>query len=812
MNLLTEFKVADQNARRWASVFGYKPEEEDRAAIYGQMFAVMSINATIDFDLANIGSLLFDELQQAYFDAPAGTLSKGQLATLEVALKAVKRRIDMILSREAELVDTGIDIELAVILIKEKVLYMAVVGESQIIVAREGQIANISDSLIDPDNDKFMRTGSMFLESGDQMLLLTSDLAKLYGEKQWQDVFAAVSTDDLNVLKGAGFLIGMDVTKPAKPEPVVAEMSAETASQMESSESQPAVEHTEQASDEQVFDHNHHEKPVVSIDHPEQTMPVVESELADDEEWVEVGPSILDRAKQKFTEIRSVVQPKVLSGISAVRTTAQSKLEEFKERRSQPEMELELEEQPGSHKVEADTYEGEDYEYNDAGGSDRFEQIKRTAGSTFSAVTATVMAQAQRFMSRNVGRRSVPGRGGKMYLGGNNRGLNWKLLVPVALVIFVFLFITVRKVVQDQEYNARVDAVRREITTLKSRLTDAEGDVRAASISTDSVDAKEKALAKLAGIETDANKLLTRELLQTEINQMVSDIDNYQDQLQNIRGFTEPQIVADLAANSEGTNVSDITLAGGNIYVTDSNKGAVYRMGTGQRSEATVFASGLNGPYLIETDEDGDLIVIDNNTDSTVTTIDVANGQTKRHTGLSTSKMGKLLAIDIWSNAALYSISGEKQSLLKQDNVAGTYQLPNDSRPWRKDADFAQARDMAVDYWVYVVITGKGLQRYFAGNPAPYTVNGLLSKDSEAMKNITAMDITATNLYVADPTNKRILVFTKRQDNGDIFDFKEQHVFRGEGSTFTDIRDLVVDEAGKVMFVLDGNRVIRLSI
>jgi len=160
----------------------------------------------------------------------------------------------------------------------------------------------------------------------------------------------------------------------------------------------------------------------------------------------------------------------------------------------------------------------------------------------------------------------------------------------------------------------------------------------------------------------------------------------------------------------------------------------------------------------------------------------------------------------------MYSVNTSKQAIIKQGNFGGGFQLPNDSAPWRSDPNLAKAIDVEVDFWIYVLQKGQGFVRYLAGEPDQFDFAGLLSSDKNSIKQATAFDITDTHLYVADPVNRRVLVFIKRVDDNKILDFVEQYVYRGEGNVFANIKEVVANPKANQLFVLDGSRVIRIDL
>ena len=74
----------------------------------------------------------------------------------------------------------------------------------------------------------------------------------------------------------------------------------------------------------------------------------------------------------------------------------------------------------------------------------------------------------------------------------------------------------------------------------------------------------------------------------------------------------------------------------------------------------------------------------------------------------------------------------------------------------------------------------------------------------------TALYIDGLYIYVADPVNQRVLVFTKEAEQ---IELVAQYKYRGDDpNSFKDIKEIFADrEAGK-LFILDGTKVYELDL
>jgi DNA-binding beta-propeller fold protein YncE len=828
----TEVKVGKPGNQNWSGVFGYPPETDPLKKVFGSMFAVMSIRSEVDFDLTNLGGWLFDELQSAYFGEFKPAV---ELADFEKALHKVKTRVDTILEREAALAETGVDLEMAIAVVKGEVLYLAVVGESKIYIQREDNFAEVGSALIDGEMDGFMRTGSMYLTPGDSLLLATSDMANELDHVQ--SIMEKFDLDSAHVNRGAALMVGYDHPEGAHVKETAA--AVEIAEKIDESalveetgevlaEEKPHAEKIDLGLAEESTEIGSEIDDELETEELETPKPVVakvnefDDGLDDDEEYEDEGPSFMENMKPKVDQAK--LQAGVLFGKAKV--GAAGLLAKISGKRQPGAI-------PGARSVapavRADLMEDEDeLEFDDVHPAVRERQeraIAARASTTDHEMPARRVASQstiQTFLANLVNSLKVNllGLNGRsqMYLRGGRGKRNWKMLAVIGVVVAGVLFLGIRKVVLDRDYQSQVLGAQTGISDLNGRLDDLTTQVTTLSIGTQDPAAKAQTMTKLDALIADAreledSKIFTSEAkLKSDTQNIISRARASQDQLANVVAFTQPQVVTDLGVNFQGVDVTKLTYSNGKVYVADKGRNVIYRMGTSLNSETTAFVNGLNAPYMLKAAPNGDLVVVDENADSAVATISIENGAVKRHTGLSKAKIGTLSAIDIWTNEALYSINPVKQALLKQENVAGNYSIPNDANPWRSDPDFANTIDLAVDYWVYTLVRGKGFTRYLGGQPDEFSFAGLMAADVAAIAQATAFDITATHLYVADPLNKRVLVFTKRTDDNKVLDFKQQFVYRGEGATFTKIKDIVANEETKKLYVLDGTQVIRLDL
>lgn len=168
----------------------------------------------------------------------------------------------------------------------------------------------------------------------------------------------------------------------------------------------------------------------------------------------------------------------------------------------------------------------------------------------------------------------------------------------------------------------------------------------------------------------------------------------------------------------------------------------------------------------------------------------------------------RLLSLDrsmTWRSAqALGSFSGRFYLLDPLDNRILRFTPTNDgySQPPENylspdvNVDLNGAVDMAIDGHIYVLTVDGRIYKFLSGQLETFTLSNL----DEPLHNPSAIFSSAMGdegyIYVADAGNQRIVQFTKEGR------FVRQ--FRSDPPYFQGLRDFVVDEAGRKLYVLDG--------
>ncbi len=260
---------------------------------------------------------------------------------------------------------------------------------------------------------------------------------------------------------------------------------------------------------------------------------------------------------------------------------------------------------------------------------------------------------------------------------------------------------------------------------------------------------------------------------------------------------SEFPVFLDLDLIKKDFRATQMSLSGGKLLLLDpgiktlvvidlSKKSNQILAGSEQLGEAG-FAS-LNGGLAFIYSKDKGILKIDTNNQKTtkVAKKDDEWGQIADVYGFA----GNVYALD----------SGKKET--PQSGQIWKY-LPtsdgySDKRMYlSKDAkvDFSGALRMQIESSIYVLKSGGEILRFTKGDKDNFSLSGLDKGVKDPKSFFVSSD--TDNLYLLDSGNSRLLILTKTGS------YKGQMV----GSKFATSSDLVVDEAGKKVYLLDGSKI-----
>ncbi len=827
MNLRTEFTFGKLLGYDWAGIYGYIPKELEIHERLGDIFAVTRLKTTAkDVNVEPVAKIMVDELQNAYYDSSE---ESEILARLENAVWSMKSKMDFVLSREEDILKEGLDLEMAVCVIVGNIMYALVIGESKIYVKRGEKTIEISKVLIDAAQSGFMKSGSLELESTDLVALATSKVAQdgsSLVEKVMNDK-NLISLDEIKAKIGWAFLMIGDE---------------------EQSWEMPFVQELEDVRSDDIEHDDDLEKNIAnSFDHSSVEIDKNDAEQLDvieDEEALEVDEDAQDISlKSKWTSKLRTLKATVKIKSSNLIDKAKS----FRNREEEDDDEFEYDDDLPRMSKKEDLYENDEALLEDnvygrestgkieifskkaASGVSgvwngkvkaHFKNNKKTYAHIINIISAKISLVANKIYS--FFKTQIVGTGDRrdIYLRGSKLKRNRRLLIIVTVILVIVLFFGIRKAQSDRAEKRRVNEAENAVSNLELQLQSLSQQVDTAK--NEGEQRKNLVLASLNNLASSAETQKKEDLFTDRLDTIIGRVGTEKDELLLVDGITEPQIIVDVGKVFPNASLSDLEYSNGNLFISDKTRNVVYKTGVNLGSTAQEHITGLSQPMFLVREPSNDILVFDN--DQTASVGRFKEGQSNsltRINGTAQAIIGKVVEASVFEgNQAIYEIHQNHQQIFKRDRNGnefvggGVLYVATNPPNWKTDPELANAIDIATPYEIYVLISGKGIRRYLGGGDNTITqdtFSGLVSSDYTAMNSATSFDVSENFMVVADGKNKRVLLFEIQDNEQKSMKFVKQFVYKGSENMFSSLEEVVINEASRKIYVLDGTKVIRLD-
>ena len=823
INYRVELKISKKNDNTWSGGFFVGNQESNGM---GEMYLLIKINTPVnDFSLDRLGKYVFDEIKEYFYFSDLNT-SKSTLTRLEKTVWKMKSKLEVHLSKDEEIMEKGIDIEMAVIVIKNLALYGLVIGESQIILAQGETVAEISDVFEDVHQSGIFKTGSVKLTEDDVILLTTSVFYKNNEEllKNIAGNLDLVGLNKLDDLAGGTILLIADEQLEWNENNIseniaLNEITENTFNQdentnlksEETSEKNENIQVSEEVEDKNNIDDLN--KDVVDSDNS-----VVE----------EIYEDILDNNSNtvlKKDQFNSVLTLKVvlLDFIKSSFKNLKNKLDSLKNSNS------------NDLSVPIKTSEGEILLKNEDKSSIGLNNIKqkflsiyselKQKDTTFIYVIKSLVALFFKIYTFlvNLFKSEIIGVGGARKMNHQSRLKRNRLILAVSVfVLFVFGYINFQNIKYANEQATIKQLNKEKIEALESEYNNVSLQINSGNLSSNYIDKISNQLKSLQSKVENHKKDVTDEFL-VRLDNLSQKITKNQDEIFLIEPFLTIPLIKDFSSVGTGVDLTDMEYVNGSIFITEKSNGVVYKLDTGLNSEPIVFVEGLVNPKLISKNATGnELVVIDESKDGAVSKF---NSDTKdsltRFSELSANEIGDIEEFSIYSgNDAMYEIHQRNQQIFKRSRLAegygggGRVTIAGSQSVWSVDNIFTNAIDISAPFSIYVLSTTAGISRHTSGGKneiTQSTFTNLLPEDFNSLKNVSAIDVKADYLVVGDSSKKRVMVFNIK-NQGTVIELYKQYVYRGQGELLNNIEEVNINTELGHIYVLDGKKVVRFAI
>ncbi len=798
MNIKAEYLVGKQKNNEWAGVYGYRPES-DTDKSKAEMFAVTRIQTDAEVDnLERVAKMLLDELQQNFYSDEE---SKDEILRIEHAFNKMKAKLEVILSREEEIQEKGLDIEIAAAFLLDDVLYVGVVGESKVFIFRNDKFVDITRALVDANMSGFIKTGSLKVQDDDIFCLATSKVAA--DSEALQNGVSKLNTElmaELKDIEGSAILLFADEslqwnkTVEFQDEKMTEEASIDQTVEEEKDFSSQdfAPEFSEDNQEVQQL------SPVVGAvpNTPIGDNNIVENENKfsefNEEENSEDEGEYIETEENADLSGRSQMANKLTNQVGNIKTKLFSIFSNVKTK-------------------------GSNFADNSDTGS------KKTYIKIISDIITWIKNGITSLI--NMFKREILGQGidrTNRVLYQNKLQRNRKILFIVLVIAVIFIYIGLKDAESRRIEAERIDNARTELTQLQNDFAPLNSQVE--TVKTQAQAKKDILISSLDNIINEAESQKSTGLLTNDLNDLITQANQAKDNVQLIKEVNSEniQVISDIGKVHADSEPTGIVFTNGNIFVSDNKRGVIYKITPNVNSDPTEFVKNLTSPNVLTKNSAGDIIFYDSDSSTAIAKVNPKSGEVYRFPYLSTGVIGTITKAAVYSgNDALYEIHQDHQQIFKRDKdgqnyfgggaIYSTVNPPN----WKTDPEFSKAIDIAAPYEIYVLIQGGGLRRYLAGgdNSLTYdTFSNFAQSDYNAINDATAIDVDGKYLAVADPKNKRVLVFEIQDNDQKNLRFTKQFVYRGDDNTFSNITELAVSEANNEVFVLDGTKVVKLNL
>lgn len=252
----------------------------------------------------------------------------------------------------------------------------------------------------------------------------------------------------------------------------------------------------------------------------------------------------------------------------------------------------------------------------------------------------------------------------------------------------------------------------------------------------------------------------------------------------------------DLSLIKQGYYADRLSLSVGSILILDGTQKSLIQIDTKKKAHQ-ILAGGdklgearyaaLNGELALIFSEDKGVIKFD------------SSNKESKQVVKKDETWGKI--VDIYGfGGNIYLLDEAKGEIYKYLPTASGY---SEARQYlKKDtkADFSNALRMQIESSVYILKKGGEILRFTQGAADHFALSGLDKSLSSPKSFFVSSD--TDKLYLLDNGNKRLLVLDK----------KGVYISQYLSDKFTDVLDLVVDEKGKKVYLLDGTKIYQMDL
>ncbi|MBN2015411.1 hypothetical protein JW766_01125 [Candidatus Dojkabacteria bacterium] len=389
-----------------------------------------------------------------------------------------------------------------------------------------------------------------------------------------------------------------------------------------------------------------------------------------------------------------------------------------------------------------------------------------------------------------------------MYLKGAGPKTSIRGIIVLIIVVVCLLYISIRGIQRHSDTNDKKTEIMAVLSDIDEKFNNGRNLGAAGNIA-EAVAVLEEALGSLSSIKEYG-------IMTDEIRAKEEEGYAIMDDVRKVILLDDGNIITDIAGYIEGAQAADMTMLGSRLYVSDPNLSTIYELSVegGEVYSVVGEDTDLRSPSSIVFDGEGDMIIFDGG--EGILKLHLDEKKVERLAGLSSTSVGEVKEIDNYvtpdGTNILYLLRPSKNDVRKITKYSSGYSLPELRL---SSTQFGGAKDMEIDGKIYILTQADGIVRYFGEKLDPYALVGL----DKSINDASCLELDDFLVYVGDSANRRVVVVTKggslTPDQGR---YVGQIIYRGENNYLSNIKDIIVDNEGRVMYILDETKIFRVEL
>lgn len=260
-----------------------------------------------------------------------------------------------------------------------------------------------------------------------------------------------------------------------------------------------------------------------------------------------------------------------------------------------------------------------------------------------------------------------------------------------------------------------------------------------------------------------------------------------------------PSVVGNYNSINPSISVNRLVKLGASLFSFDAGNASIYRLNTEDKTTSVVASSGDSSTLYTSAHKasPGTALVVINN--KRLGLLNPVAGSVDDVEAEFPNKDRSVVDAESFGTR-LYALDAAAGQIVRFQQADGKY---GEGSQWLTDnsVSVSGAKAMAIDGSIYVLQSNGTVAKFFGGKAQTDFSISALSPNLAGALDITT-DENTTNLYVLDPANKRVVVLDK---TGKLLN-------QYTSPAFDNLKGMVVEEANKVIYLLNGTTVYSVGL